>query len=336
MRCAQLIVVLTCALGVVDADVQPDWGKLTDFSTKIDVALDASALPPPVYQYQRSVSSYKAHGEINLDLFGEKAYFKGHESYTLDGAEGHAEGHDAYEFYFDAVNGRVALKLQGTFPEDFTGVPGGITLEPSCVKIRFPQGMLPPPDMLKEQAEQSEPMVTQFLQQSPHTEATFDGESVQLYRNPNGPEAFAVRDDATPVFYSLTGPDADGTWNPQIKFTDWSQGANVPDDMTCTEMTPEELRAKPYAKMSLRLLDRVMALSRRMRPLQLAFRHLPAKPSLLFEDAAGTSLSVQSSTPGMMPTMALAFAAGTLASLLVFAVLKPRRSQGTPLLDNVA
>jgi hypothetical protein len=328
MHRAQLIAVLTCALGLANADIQPDWNKLTDFSSHFTMAVDASDLPPSPYSMP---SSYKASGEMNLDVFGEKAYFKGRESYT---SESGAEGHDSGEFYFDGVTGRVAVKLEGKFPAEFTGAPGDIVLEPSCVKIRFPQGMLPPPDMVKGQVEQMEPMITQQLPMVPQQDATVDGESVHVLGDS---EPFVgLRDDATPVGVSMHGPDADGTWTPELKFTDWNQGSNIPDDMTCTEMSAEELLANPMAKRSLRILDRVMALARRVQPLQPAFQHLPAKPSLLLEGAAATSRSVQTSAPGMMPTLVLAFAAGTLASLLVFVVLKPRRSHGTPLLETIA
>ena len=81
-------------------------------------------LPPGPQQYQQNVGSYKASGEMHVDVFGERAYFRGRESYKLGAMQDHAEGHDEYEFYFDGVTGRVALKFQGKFPAPLVGMPG--------------------------------------------------------------------------------------------------------------------------------------------------------------------------------------------------------------------
>jgi hypothetical protein len=338
MHRAQLIVVLACALGLANADIKPDWNKLLDFSTHFTMNFDASDFlsspdvdPDHPPQIPSTVpKTWTSSGEMNLDVFGEKYYGKQTESYTLASGE---EGHDSGEMYFDGVAGEVAIKMEGKIPGVYLGgLPGDLVLEPSCVKIRLPQGMLPPPSMLKAQIEPMEPQVTQTLQMIPQQDATVDGEPVHVLE---GFPIIGVADDATPVGVGFHPPGADGTWTPVLKFTNWKKGAHIPD-MTCTETSAVEVLANPVAKRSLRMLDRMMGLARGVQPLQLAFQHLPAKPSLLLEGAAATSRSLPTSAPGMMPTLVVAFAAGTLASLLVFVVLKPRRTHGTRLLENMA
>jgi len=240
----------------------------------------------------------------------------------------------------NAVAGEAKLTLHGNLAIPDTPGRGEVSL---CLKAPLPPGIIPPPDMVKQQVEAMQTMFTQQLKNFQcrtgsvkHTNMcetiSYEGKNVILIKDPSsGINVGVTEEDFTPVG---VGPMVDGDWTPLAKFTDWTEGAQIPDIGSCTDAASAELLAKPQFMQKLQQLDQLMALLRRMEPMR--FNHFPAQPSLLFANAAVPQRSVQQSTPGMASTVMLAFAAGTLASLAVFAIMKPRRSHGEPLLHNLA
>jgi len=356
---------LTCLVSCADAvNIQPDWDALTDFSTQFSARMGShDDNEDNNRQIEESV-----RGELNLDVFSERLFvkFSDHESFSgadhLQGVPekfkfpGHAEG----SFYFDGVQGHAVLRLQATVDTRLLPMPGGpgsntVTVYPSCVNVGAQlKGMVPPPEIVKMQVEQMEPMISAQLNQLPHKDVTVGGESVAVFVKTDyhfsdiwGREAFTLKHDATPVHALQENHRQDEGrlhWSKaEVNFTRWTHGAKIPDDdVSCTTVSVAELVATPHGQRALRQLDSLMEILRFMKPLDMPFKHFPSKPSLLFEAAASVELSAHHrAEPGMVTMTVAGAAAGALASLLVFALVaamkKPRRpTNGTPLLAEAA
>merc|ERR1711972_1260277 len=186
-----------------------------------------------------------------------------------------------------------------------------------CAKVNFPQGLLPPGQVIMSQLEQVKPKVETMLNQMPHQDVTVDGSNVALYEKPGesiclkyancdhsndycangappclehrkiGPDVFlGIMSDATPVGAGIQGP-ANGKWDSAIvKFSDWAKGAGAIEDESCVTMSATELLHSHHANRTLWAFDQLMSQLRSTQSLSSALAFIPAKPSDIFASAA--------------------------------------------------
>jgi hypothetical protein len=289
-------------------DINPDWKKLTDFSTDVKVDLD-SLIPAmrksydegykqcvqtfqdeaPDYCHKGSTPLKTMEGDFKVQLDVPAERFKieanARAEYSdsemipppLRGAQVSGKGTLA----FDATAGFLLVKEKGVVNSQFD--------YEFCAKVHFPQGLLPPGQMIMAQLDGKKQQVTDGLNQMPHTEATVDGNSVVVYSqpgNPPNPSMYAaMMHDATPVGFGInTAPS--GTWaDAVIKFNGWTAGAGAIADEPCAEVSATELLQNPHAIRSLWAFDQVMDLMNKQEPLKSVLSFVPAQPSKIFESA---------------------------------------------------
>lgn len=225
-------------------------------------------------------------------------------------------------------------------------LPGPLGVE-YCVKVNFPQGLLPPSQVVEMQIKQVEPMAEQMLGTMPHTDVTIDGEDVAIFQQPTpvGRMAYAgIRLNGAPFGVGIV-PPSDGEWSPLLKFPTWKQGAGEISEFSCSKSastSAAELLADPQASRTLAIFDEMVASLNTAHPLSMAFTSFPHRPSLLFKHAAASELSAAgSSVVGDSQSwlvLAVAGVAGVVGASVVLIASKmvSRFSKREVLLSNMA
>jgi len=178
------------------------------------------------------------------------------------------------------------------------GTPGPFA-EEFCVKVKFPQGLVPtPPDESKRQ--QIEHMVGGTLNSMPHTDVTIDGNNVAIFHDVGvfrqvNKAYVGIRHNGAPFGFGIVPPTTTngvGEWTPLIKFPTWTQGAGEMTEFSCAESaitSAAEMLANPQMAQTLDVFDELVASLRSSQPMSVAFASLPFRPSLLFKSAAATA-----------------------------------------------
>jgi hypothetical protein len=203
------------------ADIEPDWKKLTDFSTSVTFDLaplldfekevqskmaarcrddQGCSFDGKCYCKQRpdvgpysadcscpgpwsSVKSDSGSGTIQLDVLGERFKMTSDEHADFS----HASSLPA-PLQGAKVSGAASIAFDAK--AGFVVYKGKAVIASSavgpgsfefCAKVNFPQGLLPPGQAIMAQLEQVKPQVESALRSFPHQDAVVDGIDVSVY-----------------------------------------------------------------------------------------------------------------------------------------------------------
>jgi len=307
--------------------------------------------PPEYRQYCRKhgpgLKTMEGDYNVQLDVAGERLKIEANARAEYDDSDvvpPPLRGQTASgkgSLAFDAAAGFVVVKEKGEVHSQV----GPFDYE-YCARVHFPQGLLPPGQMIMAKLDEKKQKVTDALNQAPHTEATVDGNSVAVYSLPargSAPAQFgAIMHDATPVGYGInTAPS--GTWeDATIKFNGWTIGAGTIADEPCVEMSATELLQNHHAIRSLWAFDQVMDLMNKQEPLKSVLAFVPVQPSKIFESAAklenlevsrtrfNENAKVDISPASSWATVAMAAVGGVVGASLVLVLSKTRTSPRVP------
>jgi len=325
---ALLIVV---AMGPVTAasEINIDWKTLTDFTA--DYRIDGQNVIAMVNNFREAAyKDLEGHGTIHADILGERIKITGTGKAIFSNARRvppplvGAEVEETGQIIFDAPRGFVQMSGMDVLSSG----KGSGSIE-ACVRVNFPQGLIPPPEAVQARLSQIEPQVEQRVNAAPHTDTTVDGETVSIYQKPKGPatEYVGIRHNGTPVGIGIVAP-SDGKWEPFLKFTSWTQGAGeIDDDPHCAATSVGELLANPNAMKALERFDQVMTSLKGITTLQEVLAHFPEQPSLIFKSvgimeasSAKPSANIAAQTMASSPVVAIAGVVGTLSGAAVVGV----------------
>lgn len=336
------------------SDIEPDWKKLTDFSTgmRFDLAsviasrnaFIAAGHPASAFP----VKSESGSGTIQLDVLGERFKMttdcQGEYARSsvlpppLQGAKISAVGSIA----FDAGAGFIVYKAKGRVGQGPLSFPFEL-----CAKVNFPHGLLPPGQAIMAQLDRVKPQIVGGLRNIPHQDVTVDGIDVALYEQPAhevhgeklGPDMFVgITHDAIPVGFGIERP-AGGKWDSAtLKFSDWTTGAGTIEEESCVTMSATELLQSHHANRTLWVFDQLMNQLKSTEPLSTALAFIPAQPSQIFASAAklesikvdaasfNEDAKVPSSSPSAWVTMAMAAVGGVAGAGFVLVLSKSSRT----------
>jgi len=327
--------------------IQPDWSKLTKFTTGVSLKVTDLQLGSASYSsyYSQSparkiintIHSFGLTGSVKADIFGEKL--------TVDLSGQVAAGGASATMGFSLVFADGAASLKFNTSAAFGGVTAGINY---CLRSTYPTGYLPAGAFLNESLTVAKPVITFALNEKiGHEDTTYGGKNVarfshDVFQSDGGTEyanqSAEVLYDATPVHASVKynrsyGVPRQATAN--LNFIDWAEASDVSTEH-CSGIWAD-LDTLPEAMAPLLAYDEVM------RHLQLAglddlSRAFPAQALPLFAPRLSDELA-HLSEPESDSTWTAVFAVGALASasfgvMLVLFFRKRTSSQYEPLLDN--
>jgi len=178
----------------------------------------------------------------------------------LLGSNVHGNG----EFVFDGPGGFVEMRAH------VVGVPGAMPMpftEEFCVRVKFPQGLVPPPPAVDATIKQG--LKAGFAQAMrhapPHNDVTIDGESVSVFEGwcpaMQDRTYVGIRHNGAPFGAGFV-PPKDGEWTPLIKFPSWKHGAGDIEGFPCNpsaSTSAADLIANPQAALMLGVFDKLVA-----------------------------------------------------------------------------
>jgi hypothetical protein len=324
--------------------IEPNWKKLTDFSTSttfdlasVITAANAHTAPQePAFP----IKSESGSGTIQLDVLGERfkmtsaAQGEYAQSSLLPPPLQGAKVSGAGSIAFDAKAGFVVYKAKGSVTSTFG--PASFEL---CAKVNFPQGLLPPGQAIMAQLDQVKPQIVAELHNIPHQDVPVDGIDVALFEQKGRPDIFVgVTHEAIPVGFGLERPWG-GKWDSRVlKFSDWTTGAGTIEEESCVTMSATELLQSHHANRTLWVFDQLMNQLKSTEPLSSVLAFIPAQPSQIFASAAklesvkvgaasfNEDAKVPSSSPSAWVTMAMAAVGGVVGAGFVLVLSKSSRA----------
>jgi len=333
--------------------IQVDWKALTDFQATFSVDIhNVLAMDPTL---SREFKSDREHGTIKMDLAGERFHIDDTFNSEFSGKRQvppplrDADLSGIGRLMFDGTKGVLAFNAKVTGSQPKMGPNGNAALE-YCVKVRFPQGLLPPGAMLEAQLDKQKPQIEAAFARIPFRDVTIDNENIEIAEKPcpnEGKVYIGFRRNGAPFGTGVVPPE-NGHWdNIFLKFPTWTKGAGEIDEFSCVNSASTsvtELVANEDAMRKLKAFDKVIEGLRGLDNMSMVFANLPTRPSMMFESAAAMEMNsmARGGTDGeAMPLAAIAGIAGAAGGLAVLAALKlfvkPYHSaNGQPLLDHMS
>jgi len=217
--------------------IQPDWKKLTKFTT--GVSFKAPDLAVPVKQLSgfgiSAVSSVAFSGNIRADIFGEKL------AIDMSGQMVTTNGNGTVGFSLVFSDGSASLKFNTSLASN--GISAGMNY---CLKAAYPSGYIPNGRFLKESLKLLKPRLTWMLNEKlSHLDTTYGGQNVARferdywpvdgghhpYKNMSGDILY----DATPVHasYKWNSSSAYNSYNSgeaDLNFNNWVKASDISTD----------------------------------------------------------------------------------------------------------
>jgi len=208
------------------------------------------------------------------------------------------ELHAAIEIAFDGPKGYASVRTG----DGLTVQPGKFDYQ-ACTKVEFPQGLLPPPSVIKAQLKKQKPQVEMRMQTIPHFPLRIGDQDLNVfYYGDQGLFLAFHAHKGTPYavlelgegFWYLSKEEKDaikkrienGDLKPALVFTRWEKVSGV-EDIPLVHCLQETLPAEGdlHRVLALAAADRVLSGLQGMLPLSSsAFAPLGVQPTALFKD----------------------------------------------------
>jgi len=296
---------LSCARSYAQPADLVDFGALTHFDAEFEVSLkdladdlQAGGSPVPSLAVPAALDLV-IRGTLHVNIPEEqiRVVAKTHLHTLKNQGAPFKELHAAIEIAFDGPKGYASVRTG----DGLTVQPGKFDYQ-ACDKVEFPQGLLPPPSVIKAQLKKQKPQVEMMMQTIPHFPLRIGDQDLNLFPQGGGLFLAFHAHKGTPYavlelgegfqFLSKEQRDAikkrieNGDLKPALVFTRWEKVSGV-EDIPLVHCLQETLPAEGdlHRVLALAAADRVLSGLQGMLPLSSsAFAPLGVQPTALFKD----------------------------------------------------